>query len=127
MVEISLYNATLKENMSSIEFQSNNDELVSVHQTTISVSNLTPNFYDEVKIILPLNITNEHYLLFNFFNISHEKKKKVDHEVKTKFASCSFKVLSFLEDFDKYNDNEINLVLSKSDDSNEINIGKNNK
>lgn len=35
----------------------------------------SPEFYDEVKIQLPVEIQNSHYLLFTFYHVSCQIKK----------------------------------------------------
>lgn len=42
--------------------------------TSVSYHNKNPNFYDEVKIRLPADLSAKHHLLFTFYHISCQKK-----------------------------------------------------
>lgn len=42
--------------------------------TSVSYHNKNPNFYDEVKIRLPPDLSAKHHLLFTFYHISCQKK-----------------------------------------------------
>eukprot|EP00051_Salpingoeca_urceolata_P014520 m.184994 g.184994 ORF g.184994 m.184994 type:complete len:2151 (-) comp18109_c0_seq2:114-6566(-) len=49
-----------------------------VNHTTTAVSHhcKSPDFYEEVKIMLPVNITEKHHLLFTFYHVSIDQTKK---------------------------------------------------
>ncbi len=41
------------------------------HATTaVSYHNKAPDFYEEVKVALPVNVTEQHHILFTFFHIT---------------------------------------------------------
>ncbi|KAK0179557.1 hypothetical protein PV327_005299 [Microctonus hyperodae] len=42
--------------------------------TSVSYHNKNPNFYDEIKIRLPADLSAKHHLLFTFYHISCQKK-----------------------------------------------------
>ena len=52
------------------------DDLVTSVSTNILHHNSNPDFYDEVKILLPLNLTEKHHLLFTFKHVSCSAKKR---------------------------------------------------
>lgn len=52
------------------------DDLVTRVSTNILHHNCSPDFYDEVKILLPLNLTEKHHLLFTFKHVSCSATKK---------------------------------------------------
>lgn len=49
---------------------------ISRHSCPVLHHNTTPSWYEEIKIILPTNITTQHHLLFSFHHISCDIKKK---------------------------------------------------
>uniref|UniRef100_A0A1B6EVF4 Dedicator of cytokinesis protein 7 n=1 Tax=Cuerna arida TaxID=1464854 RepID=A0A1B6EVF4_9HEMI len=49
-------------------------EYCSEAYSTVSYHNKCPNFYDEVKMSLPANLTDQHHLLFTFYHISCQRK-----------------------------------------------------
>ena len=57
--------------------ESHKHVLVSSYSTIISHHNKNPQFYDEVKILLPLNLHEKHHLLFKFYHISCNNAKSV--------------------------------------------------
>jgi hypothetical protein len=40
------------------------------YSTSIAHHNKNPQFYDEIKVLLPLNLTEKHHLLFKFYHVS---------------------------------------------------------
>jgi hypothetical protein len=58
------------------------DDLVTHVSTNILHHNSNPDFYDEIKIQLPLNLSEKHHLLFTFKHVSCSAKKK-DSPVET--------------------------------------------
>lgn len=55
---------------SSFTNSNDNGVLVSSYSTSITHHNKNPQFYDEIKILLPLNLTEKHHLLFKFYHVS---------------------------------------------------------
>ena len=55
-----------------------------------------PDFYEEVKIKLPANLTDQHHLLFTFYHISCSTGKKLEEKgpVETPIGYTVWKVLS---------------------------------
>ncbi|XP_075219096.1 dedicator of cytokinesis [Lycorma delicatula] len=49
-------------------------EFCSQVYTTVSYHNKCPSFYDEVKIQIPANLSDQHHLLFTFYHISCQRK-----------------------------------------------------
>lgn len=49
-------------------------EMTHEYFTTVLYHNKNPNFYDEVKIRLPADLSAKHHLLFTFYHISCQKK-----------------------------------------------------
>ena len=49
-------------------------EMTHEYFTSVSYHNKNPNFYDEVKIRLPADLSAKHHLLFTFYHISCQKK-----------------------------------------------------
>ena len=60
-------------------FLTNNEENIFAtnHQTQITHHNKTPQFYDEIKILLPLNLNEKHHLLFKFYHVSFSNAKSI--------------------------------------------------
>lgn len=60
-------------------FLTNNEENIFAtnHQTQITHHNKTPQFYDEIKILLPLNLNEKHHLLFKFYHVSCSNAKSI--------------------------------------------------
>lgn len=48
---------------------------VSSYLTPVTHHNKTPQFYDEIKLLLPLNLTEKHHLLFKFYHVSCRNAK----------------------------------------------------
>lgn len=57
----------LNPNFSSID---DNNLLVNEYLTSITHHNKNPQFYDEIKFLLPLNLTEKHHVLFRFYHVS---------------------------------------------------------
>lgn len=53
----------------------NESVLSSSHSTCVTYHNKTPQFYDEIKLLLPLNLTEKHHLLFKFYHVSCRNAK----------------------------------------------------
>lgn len=49
-------------------------EMTHEYFTSVSYHNKNPNFYDEVKMRLPADLSARHHLLFTFYHISCQKK-----------------------------------------------------
>ncbi|XP_033216404.1 dedicator of cytokinesis protein 7 [Belonocnema kinseyi] len=54
-------------------------EMAHEYFTSVSYHNKNPNFYDEVKIRLPADLSAKHHLLFTFYHISCQKKAEQPH------------------------------------------------
>jgi len=63
-------NEILKANVNNNECDKNNGSFASSYSTLISYHTKTPQFYDEIKLLLPLNLNEKYHLLFKFFHIS---------------------------------------------------------
>jgi hypothetical protein len=69
----------------------NHEKFKTEYNCLVTLNNPFPFFIDTVKLILPIPIHQYHYLLFNFYHVHEEKKKK---EVKKTFIACSVLPLS---------------------------------
>jgi hypothetical protein len=49
--------------------------LASSYSTIVTYHNKYPQFYDEVKVLLPLNLSEKHHLLFKFYHVSCSNAK----------------------------------------------------
>ena len=49
--------------------------LTSTHLSMITYHSKVPQFYDEIKILLPLNLNEKHHLLFKFYHVSCSNAK----------------------------------------------------
>lgn len=60
-------------------FLTNNEENIFAtnHLTQITHHNKTPQFYDEIKILLPMNLNEKHHLLFKFYHVSCSNAKSI--------------------------------------------------
>ena len=47
------------------------------HMTQITHHNKNPQFYDEIKILLPINLNEKHHLLFKFYHVSCTNAKSI--------------------------------------------------
>uniref|UniRef100_A0A0N5ALW0 Dedicator of cytokinesis protein 6 n=1 Tax=Syphacia muris TaxID=451379 RepID=A0A0N5ALW0_9BILA len=54
-------------------------DIGSYANTSISYHNKSPSFYDEIKICIPVDLNDDHHLLFTFYHISC--KQKVNDEI----------------------------------------------
>jgi hypothetical protein len=63
-------NEILKANVNNNECDKTNGSFASSYSTLISYHTKTPQFYDEIKLLLPLNLNEKYHLLFKFFHIS---------------------------------------------------------
>jgi dedicator of cytokinesis protein 9/10/11 len=54
---------------------SNNGILLSSYLTCVTHHNKQPQFYDEIKLLLPLNLTEKHHILFKFYHVSCSNAK----------------------------------------------------
>lgn len=71
---------------------SNSSCLVSNYNSIVTHHNKTPLFYDEIKILLPLNLHEKHHLLFKFYHISCTNAKsiqEIENEQNSQFISDS--------------------------------------
>ena len=48
---------------------------MSTHLSMITYHSKVPQFYDEIKILLPLNLNEKHHLLFKFYHVSCSNAK----------------------------------------------------
>ncbi|XP_056319423.1 dedicator of cytokinesis protein 8 isoform X1 [Danio aesculapii] len=55
--------------------KSSGPEFLSEVYTPVTYHNRSPDFYDEIKILLPARLTDKHHLLFTFFHISCQQKQ----------------------------------------------------
>ncbi len=63
-------------NMNKNFFTNNEEHIFSTyHSTLITHHNKNPAFYDEIKILLPLNLNEKHHLLFKFYHVSCSNAK----------------------------------------------------
>ena len=63
-------NEIIRTNLNSNECENSNDLFTSTYCTLINYHTKTPQFYDEIKLLLPLNLNEKHHLLFKFYHIS---------------------------------------------------------
>jgi hypothetical protein len=59
----------------NVSNSSDSSLLVSSYSTIVTYHNKTPQFYDEIKVLLPLNLSEKHHLLFKFYHISCSNAK----------------------------------------------------
>ncbi len=91
-------------------FAQNNDStclLTSSHLSSITYHNKTPQFYDEIKILLPLNLNEKHHLLFKFYHVSCSNAK---------ITSNNFASVHPVSSLSNENLNEINLGNEKQNE-----------
>ncbi|XP_058798618.1 dedicator of cytokinesis protein 7 [Phymastichus coffea] len=62
------------EALTAIFGRSSCPEMTHEYFTSVSYHNKNPNFYDEVKVRLPADLSARHHLLFTFYHISCQKK-----------------------------------------------------
>ncbi|XP_029018982.1 dedicator of cytokinesis protein 8 isoform X1 [Betta splendens] len=55
--------------------KSNSPEFLQEAYTPVTYHNKSPDFYEEVKMILPARLTERHHLLFTFYHISCQQKQ----------------------------------------------------
>uniref|UniRef100_A0AAZ3RT55 Dedicator of cytokinesis protein 8 n=1 Tax=Oncorhynchus tshawytscha TaxID=74940 RepID=A0AAZ3RT55_ONCTS len=55
--------------------KSNGPEFVQEVYTPVTYHNKSPDFYEEVKMVLPARLTERHHLLFTFYHISCQQKQ----------------------------------------------------
>ena len=72
-------------NKSLAQTSDNSNLLSTFYYTPITHHNKNPQFYDEVKILLPLNLTDRHHLLFKFYHVScsNAKSTTITSPIKT--------------------------------------------
>ena len=51
-------------------------EFASEAYTAVTYHNKTPDFYEEVKVKLPSNLTERHHILFTFYHITCQGQRK---------------------------------------------------
>jgi hypothetical protein len=54
-----------------------NDLFCTSYSTSVTYHNKNPQFYDEIKILLPLNLTEKHHVLFKFYHVSCANAKSI--------------------------------------------------
>lgn len=62
------------EALTAIFGRSSCPEMAHEYFTSVTYHNKNPNFYDEIKIRLPADLSERHHLLFTFYHISCQKK-----------------------------------------------------
>ncbi|RNA16406.1 dedicator of cytokinesis 9-like, partial [Brachionus plicatilis] len=72
-------------NLNNLNSDSNSC-LVSCYKTIVTHHNKTPQFYDEIKILLPLNLHEKHHILFKFYHISCNNAKTIQEECDTSLS-----------------------------------------
>ena len=85
------------------------------YQTSLTYHNKTPQFYDEIKLLLPLNLTEKHHILFKFYHISCSNAKSS--------ATC-IDTSEFLDDNSVLHNN--NNAISANDTTLSMHSNKNN-
>ncbi|CAH8553752.1 unnamed protein product [Heterobilharzia americana] len=68
-VQLMYSDSTVTKVLPAIYGKSNSPRFISDAFTTVFYHNKTPEFYDEIKIQLPANLEEKHYLLFTFYHI----------------------------------------------------------
>ena len=66
--------------------------------TAVTYHNKSPDFYEEVKIALPSNLTSRHHILFTFYHISCQGQRK-DHATSAEIPggyTVSIKIMFWL-------------------------------
>jgi hypothetical protein len=63
-------NGKINELIRTSETDKSNELFSTTFSTLISYHTKTPQFYDEIKFLLPLNLNEKHHLLFKFYHIS---------------------------------------------------------
>ncbi|CAF0807517.1 unnamed protein product, partial [Brachionus calyciflorus] len=71
----------LNSNFNNLLNESNNSCLTSCYGTIVTHHNKTPQFYDEIKILLPLNLHEKHHILFKFYHISCTNAKSIQDDL----------------------------------------------
>jgi hypothetical protein len=66
-----------KSNASARSVVAADEPFCSSYTTSVTYHSKTPQFYDEVKILLPLNLTEKHHVLFKFYHVSCANAKAV--------------------------------------------------
>eukprot|EP01119_Soliformovum_irregulare_P021455 TRINITY_DN7145_c0_g1_i3.p1 TRINITY_DN7145_c0_g1~~TRINITY_DN7145_c0_g1_i3.p1 ORF type:complete len:1451 (+),score=484.74 TRINITY_DN7145_c0_g1_i3:691-5043(+) len=59
-------------------FEKVGNKFVTSANSTVFYHQTRPNFYDEIKIKLPINLNNNHHLLFTFYHVKVTPEKKKD-------------------------------------------------
>jgi hypothetical protein len=62
-------------NKSLAQSKDSKSVLTSTYYTPITYHTKSPQFYDEVKILLPLNLSERHHLFFRFYHVSCSSAK----------------------------------------------------
>lgn len=71
--------------------KSNSPKFLNETWTNVTYHNRTPDFYDEIKIDLPANISEFSHLLFQFYHITCQKKAKKEDETElTQFVGVTW-------------------------------------
>lgn len=65
-------------NKSLAQSKDNKGVLTSTYYTPITYHNKSPQFYDEIKVLLPLNLTERHHLFFKFYHVSCSSAKSAN-------------------------------------------------
>nr|XP_046243653.1 dedicator of cytokinesis protein 8 isoform X2 [Scatophagus argus] len=55
--------------------KSNGPEFLQAVYTPVTYHNKSPDFYEEVKLVLPARLTERHHLLFTFYHVSCQQKQ----------------------------------------------------
>jgi hypothetical protein len=79
--------ATINNGYSSSNSSSTNI-LLSSYLTCVTHHNKQPQFYDEIKLLLPLNLNEKHHILFKFYHVSCSNAKST-HQHATVAAAAA--------------------------------------
>lgn len=59
------------------------------YKTIVTHHNKNPQFYDEIKLLLPLNLHEKHHILFKFYHISCNNAKSVHEDFDTSLSESN--------------------------------------
>lgn len=76
-------------NKSLAQTSDSSNLLSTFYYTPITHHSKNPQFYDEVKVLLPLNLTERHHLLFKFYHVScsNAKSAVINSPIKTNLST----------------------------------------
>lgn len=73
-IKIQLFSGGYDEPLPNIFGRSNSLKFLKQAYTSITYHNRTPEYYDEIKLKIPGDLNNLHYLLFTVFHVSCRRK-----------------------------------------------------